>query len=315
MTNKPALTELRKVLAELYPTVQDSWRVVEDVGLDPAYIIFSDKAINNWSNILEEAQNRNRAQAIIEVAHGEYPENKVLRYFSELIRGGERLPFPSALPERLQETGIRRSRQRARAGLWRTLVDWPVVTVLLVLFFGLSVWLMFIAPQKYAHAHFELGPAKAPIWLSLTYPRYIGGGDQGSVDVTICNEADRVISGTVIIDFSDDYIISMGSSRTNRIEFRNLVPRERQTSRVGFILREAPSYVWEQAPPVRFDVRVTDASGTTAAVLDQTIEIAPFPYLRTVLVSGGVLSGALGAVLVALLTVPADWLKKRLIPE
>ncbi len=72
------LTNLRDVLAGLYPTIPDSRRVVGDAGLNPAFVAFDHKAINNWFNILQEAQKRSKVQAIIQVAHTEYPENKWL---------------------------------------------------------------------------------------------------------------------------------------------------------------------------------------------------------------------------------------------
>jgi hypothetical protein len=72
------LTNLRDMLASLYPTVQDSQRVVNDAGLNPAYIAFDAKAINNWFNILREAENRSKVQAIVEIARTEYPENEWL---------------------------------------------------------------------------------------------------------------------------------------------------------------------------------------------------------------------------------------------
>jgi V8-like Glu-specific endopeptidase len=72
------LTNLRDVLASLYPTLQDSRRVVQDAGLNPAYIAFDAKAINSWSNILGEADNRNKVHAIIDVARKDYPENEWL---------------------------------------------------------------------------------------------------------------------------------------------------------------------------------------------------------------------------------------------
>jgi len=187
MTKKPALTELRKVLAELYPTVQDARRVVTEAGLDPTYITFSDKAINNWSSILEEAQNRDRVRVIVELAYSEYPENEALRRLSERVRRGEQLAFSSASSERLRKQGIgvRSSKQQGVTGWWRTLADWPAIVVLVIFFFGLAVWLTFIAPQKRVFVHLVLDLAKVPVSLGLTYPRYIGGGDQGSVDVTI----------------------------------------------------------------------------------------------------------------------------------
>jgi V8-like Glu-specific endopeptidase len=72
------LTNLRDVLAGLYPTVQDARRVVEDAGLPPAHIAFDPKPINNWYNILRYADNRIKVRDIAEVAHEEFPENEWL---------------------------------------------------------------------------------------------------------------------------------------------------------------------------------------------------------------------------------------------
>jgi hypothetical protein len=78
MTWDRTLANLRDVLAGLYPTVQDARRVVGDAGLNPAFIAFDPKAINNWFNILKEAQKHSRVRSIIEVAHHDYPENEWL---------------------------------------------------------------------------------------------------------------------------------------------------------------------------------------------------------------------------------------------
>ncbi len=72
------LSNLRDVLAGLYPTVQDARRVVEDAGLNPAFIAFNPKAVNNWFNILREAKKHHKVPEIIQVAYEEYPENEWL---------------------------------------------------------------------------------------------------------------------------------------------------------------------------------------------------------------------------------------------
>ena len=53
--DRPALINLREILARLYPSERDARRVVIDAGLDPGMIAFDSKAINNWFAILEEA--------------------------------------------------------------------------------------------------------------------------------------------------------------------------------------------------------------------------------------------------------------------
>ena len=52
MNNPTAFRALRAVLATNYPTQEDARRVVAEAGLDQAYFQFSDKAVNNWHNLL-----------------------------------------------------------------------------------------------------------------------------------------------------------------------------------------------------------------------------------------------------------------------
>lgn len=77
---RPALIDLREILARVYPTERDSRRVVVDAGLDPAQIAFDSKAILNWFAILEEAgRHAGKIEAIIAVAQTEYPESEALQ--------------------------------------------------------------------------------------------------------------------------------------------------------------------------------------------------------------------------------------------
>lgn len=74
-----SLTNLRNVLAGLFPTVQDSYRVVDAAGLLRTHIRFDPAAITNWHNILDEANKRGMVPAIIVEARAEYPENQELK--------------------------------------------------------------------------------------------------------------------------------------------------------------------------------------------------------------------------------------------
>lgn len=78
MSWHPTLSDLRTVLATLYPTIDDARRVVADAGLDPLTIAFDAKAITNWQHILEEALRANRVDALLDAAHQEYPDNAEL---------------------------------------------------------------------------------------------------------------------------------------------------------------------------------------------------------------------------------------------
>ncbi len=74
----PTLSDLRTVLATLYPSIDDARRVVVDAGLDPLHIAFDAKAITNWQHILEEALRSNRVAALLDVARQDYPANPEL---------------------------------------------------------------------------------------------------------------------------------------------------------------------------------------------------------------------------------------------
>jgi hypothetical protein len=172
------------------------------------------------------------------------------------------------------------------------------------------LWRKFLVPHQRPSRTIELGSAKVPVSLILTYPNYIAGGDQGYIDVTMCNEGDRPISRNVVVDFHDHHhVVCMNCSEKNELEFKDLAPRVRQTWRIGFVMNETPSchLYWSALPPVQFDVKVVDGYGNGIAVFsDQEVKLAPIPYLRTFLSSGFI---------TALLTLPIEWLKKRLGPE
>jgi hypothetical protein len=206
------------------------------------------------------------------------------------------------------ELHILRPKQSVVLSLLRKLIDWPILILLLFFLFGLWLWLTYLVPNEYPHEPIELEPANVPIWLSLTYPKYIAYGDEGYIDVTIRNEGDRTISSIAVVDFNDDHVVCMNCSEANKVEFIDLAPHVRQTWRIGFVLNEAPRFhVSRQYPrPVCFDVIVIDTDGNRAEFSGQAINLAPLPYLRKVLVSGGVLGG----VLALLLVLPEDWLVK-----
>jgi hypothetical protein len=84
----PSLIYLRDVLAGLFPTVQDSNRIVDTASLPRTHIRFDAAAITNWHNILDEAMKRGMVPAIIDAARAEYPENQELK----LAQAGDLLP-------------------------------------------------------------------------------------------------------------------------------------------------------------------------------------------------------------------------------
>jgi V8-like Glu-specific endopeptidase len=68
------MSNLRDVLAGLYWNVDEARRIVLDVGLNPAFISFSNKSINTWQSVLEEAQHQDKVSDILTKARQEYPK-------------------------------------------------------------------------------------------------------------------------------------------------------------------------------------------------------------------------------------------------
>jgi hypothetical protein len=78
---RPALTQLRDALADLYPGAQDARRVAASALLPVDHIDLQGSAVDIWQAVLEEAEKQGRTAALIEAATGahEYPTNPALR--------------------------------------------------------------------------------------------------------------------------------------------------------------------------------------------------------------------------------------------
>ena len=75
-----AVTGLREGLARLYPTVDRSFRIIEQAGLDTIDIRSDSNARTNWYNILQEARKFDgKIDAIVDEALKEYPTNQALQ--------------------------------------------------------------------------------------------------------------------------------------------------------------------------------------------------------------------------------------------
>jgi hypothetical protein len=73
-------TALSEVLAELYPTVDESRRVVAAAGLAGLlpFIRFNDERLVNWCNILDETRKRGKVDALVGMARSEFPDHKMI---------------------------------------------------------------------------------------------------------------------------------------------------------------------------------------------------------------------------------------------
>lgn len=74
------LTNLRNILVDLYFEKQQARRVAEEARLQPAFINFDGAIINVWQDILRQATNRDKVDAIVDVAVKDFPDHKALQY-------------------------------------------------------------------------------------------------------------------------------------------------------------------------------------------------------------------------------------------
>jgi len=61
-------------LAELYPIIDESYRVVDVAGIPPENILFKYQALDNWYHILKEAERRGKTEDLIQVVLNQHPE-------------------------------------------------------------------------------------------------------------------------------------------------------------------------------------------------------------------------------------------------
>jgi hypothetical protein len=70
-----AIRLLRAVLADLYSTPEDAARIAQDAGLNLAFIRLDSTPLNNWHNVIREAEKRGRLAEVLQVAREEYGDN------------------------------------------------------------------------------------------------------------------------------------------------------------------------------------------------------------------------------------------------
>jgi V8-like Glu-specific endopeptidase len=76
------VTELRKLLAALYPTEADQRRLAAEARLTVGAIPFGSSAFNNWHQVLHHAKHNRALEAIVALAREEFPDSEQLRLLS-----------------------------------------------------------------------------------------------------------------------------------------------------------------------------------------------------------------------------------------
>ena len=87
MSTPAMLRQLCALFAELYPDKASAVRVAEDAGIPIGMVALSDVALDNWHEILKEAQKRDRLAALLAVVEEEYGENQKLRAITRSLNG------------------------------------------------------------------------------------------------------------------------------------------------------------------------------------------------------------------------------------
>ncbi len=79
MNWSPWMASLNDVLADLYPTIEASNRIVRCSGMRSALVSFNAVALNNWFNILDQADKQGgRSNALLDCALSDYPDHQIL---------------------------------------------------------------------------------------------------------------------------------------------------------------------------------------------------------------------------------------------
>ena len=79
MNWSPWMASLNDVLADLYPTIEASSRIVRCAGMRSALIGYNSVALVNWFNILDQAEKQGgRASALLDCALSVYPDHQIL---------------------------------------------------------------------------------------------------------------------------------------------------------------------------------------------------------------------------------------------
>lgn len=81
--DRPRLTNLRRILAELYPREQVQRRVVAEAKLDGGMIEFDAAAHTSWFNILEHTRHQRRVNEVLRIAMDENTDNELLKRVKE----------------------------------------------------------------------------------------------------------------------------------------------------------------------------------------------------------------------------------------
>jgi V8-like Glu-specific endopeptidase len=84
------LIQLNQLLAERYPTIEGSARIVSRAGLQSTRINFQNSAIDNWYQILEYARPRKRVTHIINAARQDDPDDDELASIEKRMLGKAR---------------------------------------------------------------------------------------------------------------------------------------------------------------------------------------------------------------------------------
>jgi len=84
---RTTLRKLRTALTHLYPELESTRRLATDAGLSVAMISFSTRTIDNWFNILGEAEKQNKLEALVELTSSEYPVDPLLNEVRQALFG------------------------------------------------------------------------------------------------------------------------------------------------------------------------------------------------------------------------------------
>lgn len=113
------VTELRNVLANLYPDNASMQRIIYDSGLNLLHISLNSTPINNWHSILLEVQKNNQLEVLLNIVNSEYGENTAFKKVYDLYYKVVQTKHPDA-----QQT-----KKLSWPPLWQTNRQLPIASI------------------------------------------------------------------------------------------------------------------------------------------------------------------------------------------
>jgi len=121
---------------------------------------------------------------------------------------------------------------------WRRFLWLPAAVAVLVVVYA-ALWLWFVFPRGCPDpvpGDLQIGG----LGVGLSYPQYIALGDEGYIDVTITNQSDRVVTGTLTLVSTGSLPVHTVPREDNVVSFVSLPTDGQIAERIHLVINKQP---------------------------------------------------------------------------